>query len=489
MAKSNSRRSLVGRRKSALVDAITEKASSPTQNTSQEQDAGVEPSQAPPGSKRRGSDADVAAEKKLKAASDEAKRIISIYDPESASSIASASSAGYHFQDLLRKFATKQTQRTPRPSIGPQPEDSKEGIWNPVDVEWSIFQDWPQGLEMEEKEMRQYYKYLKFINLEHETKIRFITEVVDDLSADPPREAVVYTPRDVKEREAAMFALKSQLKEAKTVVRALRSEIDDLATRLATPYRQLVTSSAEAKSLLDECMDLELELVKIKSKGGNLIDNDVENLDLDQLPSVGSLTEHEAIRFLERQEDNLTELEDLNSQLETSTNTVRLDLKERIKTVDRLHLELNSLLKQVQESEPQSSATERDVEMENRCENLSSQLNLLKGLIGLKSIEKSTRGENGLRLKYTLPSDDGFQICLDLFFDQPTGGRISSIELVNPLEPKSSPISVPASTRANSPDEDEFASIIQAIQSNDVAAVIINAWSWAERKVRIAQEE
>lgn len=56
---------------------------------------------------------------------------------------------------------------------------------------------------------QQYYKYLKFIHLEHETKIRFITEIVDDLEADPPREAIVYTPRDVKDkgehRGASMF--------------------------------------------------------------------------------------------------------------------------------------------------------------------------------------------------------------------------------------------------------------------------------------------
>jgi hypothetical protein len=47
---------------------------------------------------------------------------------------------------------------------------------------------------------QQYYKYLKFIHLEHETKIRFITEIVEDPEADPPREAIVYSARDVKEK-------------------------------------------------------------------------------------------------------------------------------------------------------------------------------------------------------------------------------------------------------------------------------------------------
>lgn len=121
-------------------------------------------------------------------------RIISTYDADSHS---------HHFHQLLRSFASKQTQRTPRASISSTSalsDGTEHHGWNPVDVEWTIFQDWPQGLELEEREMKQYYKYLKFIHLELETKIRFITEIVDDLTADPPREAVVYTSRDVKER-------------------------------------------------------------------------------------------------------------------------------------------------------------------------------------------------------------------------------------------------------------------------------------------------
>lgn len=329
----------------------------------------------------------------------------------------------------MHAFATKQTRRTPRASSSLSEHEAAQS-WNPVDVEWSIFQDWPQGLELEEKEMRQYYKYLKFIHLEHETKIRFITEIVDDLTADPPREAVVYTPRDVKEREAATAALKSQLKEAKSQVRSLRAAIDDLATRLAEPYRHLTTSCSEAKALLDECMDLELELVKIKSERGipdeSDGDVDVEKMDLETLPPVGTLTETEADRFCARQEEALAELEDANANLEEVMNRIRGDAKAANKAVNRLSSENSVAERQAREAQQLGvGGKKRDKEVERVCASHSATLSLLKALVGLRNVDAPS--DTQLRLTYVSPAD-GTELELALHFDEP-GGRVVRLEV------------------------------------------------------------
>lgn len=93
-----------------------------------------------------------------------AVRIIASLDAFSAapsSSTGNSPSAEYNWHKLLRSFASRKTKRSSngRHSTGTADEDgagsSGSSInWNPLEVEWSVFQDWPEGLEREEKEMK-----------------------------------------------------------------------------------------------------------------------------------------------------------------------------------------------------------------------------------------------------------------------------------------------------------------------------------------------
>lgn len=299
--------------------------------------------------------------------------------------------------------------------------------------------------------------------------------------------------------ESEMFAAKAQLKQAKQNVRTLRSEVDTLSQRVAEPYCQLDSSCAEAKALLDECMDLELELVRLKNEGGSvgaITELDVEEMDLETLPPVGTLTSTEAERFCERQEEELVALEESNSHVDSLMSRLRSDAKSAIRDVDRLSSEKNGAERSAREAlELGVGGRKRDKEVERVCASHSATLALLRSLLGLRRIEAPD--DKRLHLVY-LSSADGCELALVLHFDRP-GGKLTSIELHHPTQ---APIALPPtqqqqkkqprkSLRPNAqPDltqttvAPEFGTLMKAIQANDVPAVVMEGWDWVERKAR-----
>ena len=67
-----------------------------------------------------------------------------------------------------------------------------------LDIDWNTYKDWPEGLVHEEAHMLDYFRKLKFIYLEQETKMRFLADVQDDV--ENGTEATVYSPAEVAER-------------------------------------------------------------------------------------------------------------------------------------------------------------------------------------------------------------------------------------------------------------------------------------------------
>lgn len=286
-----------------------------------------------------------------------------------------------------------------------------------------------------------------------------------------------------------MLRAKTQLKEAKQVVRSLRHDVDSLAQRVAQPYHALSASCAEAKSLLDECMDLELELVKMKEESGaaGITDVDVEDMDLETLPPVGTLTSAEAERFCERQEEELVALEESNTHVDALMARLRSDAKAAIKDVDRLSSEKNAAERAAREArELGVGGRKRDRHVEAACASHSATLALLKGLLGLRRIEAPD--EKRLNLVY-VSSADGCELSLCLQFDRP-GGRLRSVELHHPTQPVTL---LPPPTQAQGKNgrkslsstavvSPEFSTLLKAIKANDVAAVVMEGWDWVERK-------
>lgn len=286
---------------------------------------------------------------------------------------------------------------------------------------------------------------------------------------------------DTSRAETEMYAAKTQLKEAKYTARTLRSEIDSIADDLAEPYHRLSESCAEAKALLDECTDLELELVKIKNErgAGGLTELDVEDMELETLPPVGTLTTSEAERFCERQEDELVALEEANDHLDSLMTRLRGEAKTAIKDVDRLSSERISAERAAREAEELGvGGRKRDKQVERVCASHSATLALLKSLLGLRRIEAID--ERTLSLIY-VSSLDGCELSLGLRFDQP-GGRLINVELQHPTEPSAN-LSLLDTT---SPSElsPQLRNMFKAAKANDVAAVVMEGWIWAEQRSR-----
>lgn len=60
---------------------------------------------------------------------------------------------------LLRTFASRESARSsrehPRRSLATvEDANGQGGAWDPLQVDWDLFKDWPEGLELEEKEMK-----------------------------------------------------------------------------------------------------------------------------------------------------------------------------------------------------------------------------------------------------------------------------------------------------------------------------------------------
>lgn len=279
--------------------------------------------------------------------------------------------------------------------------------------------------------------------------------------------------------ESEMLAAKALLKEAKHNARNLREDIDSLTETLAQPYRKLSESCAEAKSLLNECMDLELELVKIKNERGPgaLTEIDVNEMELENLPSVGSLTTEEAERFCERQDEELVALEESNDHLDSLMSRLRADAKAAIKDVDRLSSEKNNAERSAREAQALGiDGKKRDKQVEKACTSHAATLALLKSLLGLRRIEAID--DNTLDLHYVLTSD-GCELELKLKFDQP-GGRLVNVELHHPAAPEPTVLPLVVGSKASS----EYLTTLRAVAANDVAAVVMEAWEWGERRSR-----
>ena len=49
-----------------------------------------------------------------------------------------------------------------------------------LQLDWDLYQDWPGGITQEEQLLLDYFRKLKFIYLEQETKLRFLADLQDD---------------------------------------------------------------------------------------------------------------------------------------------------------------------------------------------------------------------------------------------------------------------------------------------------------------------
>lgn len=70
-----------------------------------------------------------------------------------------------------------------------------------IELDWDMYQDWPGGIAQEEELLLDYFRKLKFIYLEQETKLRFLADLQDD--PETGQEPQILSAADVAQRGAS----------------------------------------------------------------------------------------------------------------------------------------------------------------------------------------------------------------------------------------------------------------------------------------------
>ncbi len=266
-----------------------------------------------------------------------------------------------------------------------------------LDINWAVYKEWPEGLIEEERLLLDYFKKLKFIYLEQETKMRFMADIQDDLESG--KEATVYSASEVAERERIAKTLKTQLTDAKAEVRGLRKEVDAAADELFEPWQEVDRDSREAELLIKEIGDMELELAKIRAqshgKGGNVAAI---------AGREGPLTTSEAEEYCDAQVEEMTALEGKTADVKKAIEVTKKDLVSSLRALDRINAE-RSLAEKFAADAKMGMGVDggRDLETERLCASHAATIGLLRSLLGIDEIEAISPTE--IRITYKLPLD------------------------------------------------------------------------------------
>lgn len=266
-----------------------------------------------------------------------------------------------------------------------------------LDINWAVYKEWPEGLVEEERLLLDYFKKLKFIYLEQETKMRFMADIQDDL--DSGKEATVYSAAEVAERERVAKTLKTQLTEAKAEVRGLRKEVDAAAEQLFEPWKEVERDSREAELLIKEIGDMELELAKIRAqshgKGRNVAAIAARD---------GPLTTSEAEDYCDMQVEEMTAVEAKTTNMKKAIEATKKDLASSLRALDRINAERSLAEKYANEAKLGMGVDGgRDLETERLCASHAATISLLRSLLGIDEIEAVSSNE--IRITYKLPLD------------------------------------------------------------------------------------
>ncbi|CDR87169.1 uncharacterized protein SPSC_00295 [Sporisorium scitamineum] len=266
-----------------------------------------------------------------------------------------------------------------------------------LDINWAVYKEWPEGLMEEERLLLDYFKKLKFIYLEQETKMRFMADIQDDLESG--KEATVYSAAEVAERERVAKTLKTQLTQAKAEVRGLRKEVDAAADELFEPWHEVERDRREAEVLIKEIGDMELELAKIRAqshgKGGNVAA--IAGRD-------GPLTTSEAEEYCDTQVEQMTAVEGKTANVRKAIEATKKDIVSSLRALDRINAERSLAEKFANEAKMGMGVDGgRDLETERLCASHAATISLLRSLLGIDEIEAVSPNE--IRITYKLPLD------------------------------------------------------------------------------------
>ena len=240
-----------------------------------------------------------------------------------------------------------------------------------LQLDWDLYRDVPDAIVQEEALLLDYFRKLKFIYLEQETG----------------QEPQILSTADVAHREQECKRVKQQLVEAKTNVRRLRSDIDEVSDALIEPWEAVEQHTSEAASLLSDITDMELELAKIKAAEG----------------THGSLTTAEAEAVCDEQILSMQAIDDETTHIVHDMEAAKKELSEALHQLDRLKAERTAAEKLANDARLGMGRDRgRDWELERLCAKHTSTLDALEHALGITQM--SAPRPNELHVAITRPA-------------------------------------------------------------------------------------
>ncbi|MCO5566092.1 hypothetical protein L7F22_019768 [Adiantum nelumboides] len=325
--------------------------------------------------------------------------------------------------NLLQRSTKRRRRSTQSPSRRTNNEDDVGGDAQDnhsfLDPAWESFKQWPIGLEEEERAIGDYFRRLKMIQLEQETRSIFVHDTNDDTQT-------VYTVSDVRQLETEVRELKTQLQARKHKSKELRKEIERICEQFDN-FEGLDSGVREAQTFLNRIQDIELELARLKAVRG--IGAEIEKGQNGTIvPSIGTFTQEEAEDVLNEQLIEMESLEMNQSNLLKSIESAKRQLANSLQTVDRLNAEKSAAEKLAREAKA-GAEKQRDRKVEAICRDHRARIRLFQGLMGVESIDAPT--ESSMRILYSVTNKNARQVCEEVavivHFDT-LGGQMTSFE-------------------------------------------------------------
>lgn len=224
---------------------------------------------------------------------------------------------------------------------------------DPLRTHWDAFKTHPEALREEESAISDYFRRLKMIQLEQETKNIFVHDTNDDTQ-------VIYTSSQVKELEREAQAVKTQLTSRKQRVRELRNSMEAWADKLSV-YTELQQDLDEAQKIASHIQDMELELARVQATNGAHMPS--WSADKTKAPPLGTFTQQEADEILNVQMQEMETLEESHTNTLKSIDAAKKELATAMQTVDRLQSERTAAEKLAR----QASGEQRNHKLEAVC--------------------------------------------------------------------------------------------------------------------------
>ena len=185
-------------------------------------------------------------------------------------------------------------------------------------------------------------------------------------------------------------------------MRDLREEIDELAAALAEPWAALEDGAREAKQLISEISDMELELARSKAAEG----------------TQGAMTTAEAEALCDEQIVEMQTFDDDTTHKTREMEQCKRELAESLRHLERLKVERSAAEKLANEAQLGAGRDRgRDWEMERVCARHQSMLDHLHETLALQALRAPSAHELELVL-----APHG--TTLRLAFDEPGGALV-----------------------------------------------------------------